>query len=239
MPSAPFTPIVQGLPSTVPFVGPEAQERKRGRKFRARLGANESLFGPSPKAIEAMRAAAAENWKYCDPENHDLKEGLARHYGIAPANIVVGEGIDGLFGTVARLFVEPGTPVATSQVVLLQALESGDAAAQVEAVRRLLAGRYRVLRDALAGCDPSLLAPLPFNSGCFALVALGPEARAAGLTAGAVRRHLLDTEDTGLVSIGDEYLRIAHCSVAEEDLPELVRRLERGVGTLARAAAVS
>ena len=114
MSSAPFTSIVQGLPSTVPFVGPEAQERKRGRKFRARLGANESLFGPSPKAIAAMREAAAENWKYCDPENHDLKGALARHYGVAPANIVIGEGIDGLFGYTARLFVEPGTPVATS-----------------------------------------------------------------------------------------------------------------------------
>jgi histidinol-phosphate aminotransferase len=61
-----------------------------------------------------MRAAAAENWKYCDPENHDLKQALAAAHGVSPANIVVGEGIDGLFGTVARLFVEPGTPVATS-----------------------------------------------------------------------------------------------------------------------------
>lgn len=114
MSSAPFAHIVQGLPSTVPFVGPETQERRRGRPFRARLGANENLFGPSPKAVEAMRLAAAENWKYCDPENHELKEALARHHGVAPANIVVGEGIDGLFGYVARLFVEPGTPVATS-----------------------------------------------------------------------------------------------------------------------------
>jgi histidinol-phosphate aminotransferase len=114
MPPISFTPIVQGLPSTVPFVGPEAQERKRGRLFRARLGANESLFGPSPKALAAMRDAAAENWKYCDPENHDLKQALAAKLGIAPANITIGEGIDGLFGVVARLFVEPGTPVATS-----------------------------------------------------------------------------------------------------------------------------
>lgn len=131
-----------------------------------------------------------------------------------------------------------GSPVAASQVVLLQALASGDAADQVEAVRRLLAGRYRTLREALVGCDSALLAPLPFNSGCFALVALGPEARAAGLTAGAVRRHLLEVEDTGLVSIGEDHLRIAHCSVAEEDLPELVRRLERGTAALARATAL-
>ena len=42
----PYATIVQDVPSTVPFVGPEAQERKRGRLFRARIGANESVFGP-------------------------------------------------------------------------------------------------------------------------------------------------------------------------------------------------
>lgn len=126
-----------------------------------------------------------------------------------------------------------GSPVAASQVAVLSALESGGVAEEVEAVRRTLAGRYRALREALGGCDPALLAPLPCNAGCFALVALGPEARTAGLTADRVRRHLLEAEDTGLVAVGEEYLRIAHCSVAEEDLPELVRRLERGVAALA------
>ena len=110
----PYARIVETLPSTVPFVGPEAQERKRGRLFRARIGANESLFGPSPRAIEAMRAEAADAWKYCDPENHDLKQALAAKHGVKPENIVVGEGIDGLLGYIVRLFVEPGVTVATS-----------------------------------------------------------------------------------------------------------------------------
>jgi histidinol-phosphate aminotransferase len=110
----PYAAIVQNLPSTVPFVGPEAQERKRGRLFRARIGANESVFGPSPRAVEAMRQAATEAWKYCDPENHDLKLALAAKHGVRPENIVVGEGIDGLFGYIVRLFVEPGVTVATS-----------------------------------------------------------------------------------------------------------------------------
>jgi histidinol-phosphate aminotransferase len=114
MPIHPFTPLVDKLPSTVPFVGPEAQERARGRLFRARIGANESVFGPSPKAVAAMGKAAAEAWKYCDPENHDLKQALAAHYRISPENIVVGEGIDGLFGYAVRLFVEPGVTVASS-----------------------------------------------------------------------------------------------------------------------------
>jgi len=110
----PFTPLARDLPATVPFVGPEAQERGRGRRFRARIGANESVFGPSPKAIEAMRAAAGEVWMYGDPENHDLKSALAAHHDVPVANVTVGVGIDGLLGDAVRLFVEPGTPVVTS-----------------------------------------------------------------------------------------------------------------------------
>ncbi|HET7409067.1 MAG TPA: pyridoxal phosphate-dependent aminotransferase, partial [Paracoccaceae bacterium] len=109
-----FTRIVEGLPATVPFVGPEAQERARGQKFRARIGANESVFGPSPAAVEAMRRAAPEQWMYCDPNIHDLRHALAAHHGLAPESIVIGEGIDGLFGWTVRLFVEPGDVVVTS-----------------------------------------------------------------------------------------------------------------------------
>ena len=56
MTSYPLSTITRDLPSTVPFVGPEAQERARGAPFHARIGANESVFGPSPKAIAAMQA---------------------------------------------------------------------------------------------------------------------------------------------------------------------------------------
>ena len=110
----PFTPLIDSLPSTVPFVGPETLERRTGFPFRARIGANESVFGPSPKVIAAMQEAARDIWKYCDPENHELKAALAKHLGVAPENIAVGEGIDGLFGYAVRLFVEPGVTVASS-----------------------------------------------------------------------------------------------------------------------------
>ena len=111
----PFTPLVESLPSTVPFVGPETQERQMGKPFRARIGANESVFGPSPKAIAAMTEAASEVWRYGDPENYDLKHALAAHHRVQPENIVVGEGIDCLLGYLARMTVSEGTPVVTSQ----------------------------------------------------------------------------------------------------------------------------
>lgn len=110
-----FTQLVETLPSSVPFVGPEALERRTGTRFRARIGANESVFGPSPGVVEAMRAATPDMWQYCDPENHDLRNALADHLGVEPANVMVGEGIDGLFGYAVRLFVEPGVAVATSR----------------------------------------------------------------------------------------------------------------------------
>jgi len=122
-----------------------------------------------------------------------------------------------------------GSPVAASQVILLQALRQDGIEREVEAVRALLEERYRVLKQALAATDPRHLAVLPFNSGCFALVEL-PES--LGLTAEQVRRHLLDHCDTGLISIDPRYLRIAHCSVDAAALPQLVRRLEKGITEL-------
>mgnify|MGYP002401950059 CR=1 FL=1 len=102
------------LPDTIPFIGPEAIERRLGRPFRARLGANESGFGPSPRVIAAMADAAAESWKYGDPENHDLRVAIAAHAGVAPDEVVAGEGVDALLGLAARLYIEPGDPVVTS-----------------------------------------------------------------------------------------------------------------------------
>jgi len=109
-----YTRLVDSLPSTVPFVGPETNERQRGAVFDARLGANENGFGPSPRAIAAMETAAADQWKYADPESHRLRAEIADRLGITPAHIVVGEGIDGLLGYLVRLVVDQGDPVVTS-----------------------------------------------------------------------------------------------------------------------------
>ena len=110
-----YTALAQTLPATVPFVGPEAQERARGEGFRTRLGANENIFGPSPRAIAAMKDASDGIWMYGDPESHDLRQALASHHGIAPQNLVVGEGIDGLLCYLVRLVVEQGDAVVTSE----------------------------------------------------------------------------------------------------------------------------
>ena len=114
MPLPPFAPIVEGLPETVPFIGPEALERRSGVAIRARLGANESGFGPSPKVIAALAEQAQDIWRYPDPENHDLRTALAMQLSVSPDEIAIGEGIDGLMSVAVRLFIAPGDVVVTS-----------------------------------------------------------------------------------------------------------------------------
>ncbi len=110
----PLTRIVRGLPASVPFVGPEALERRRGEAFRVRLGANESAFGISPLAREAMfRAVERVSW-YNDPENYEIRAAIAGFHGVPFENVSVGSGIDDLLGLVVRVFVEPGETVVTS-----------------------------------------------------------------------------------------------------------------------------
>ncbi|MDB6181726.1 pyridoxal phosphate-dependent aminotransferase [Paracoccus fistulariae] len=110
----PFAPLPASLPATVPFVGPETLQRRMGQDFAARLGANENGFGTSPRALQAMRDEAANIWQYGDATSHDLTQALARHHGVAPGNIIVGEGIDGLLGVLVRLMIAPGDAVVTS-----------------------------------------------------------------------------------------------------------------------------
>jgi histidinol-phosphate aminotransferase len=60
-----------------------------------KLNTNESPFGPSPLALEAMRSAATETMRlYPDPEATDLREALAAHHGVQPEQVFVGNGSD-------------------------------------------------------------------------------------------------------------------------------------------------
>lgn len=110
-----FAPIPASLPNTVPFVGPETLQRQIGRPFVARLGANENGFGPSPKALSAMRDAIAQIWQYGDSTSHDLLQALSAHCAVPVESLIVGEGIDGLLGLLVRLMLAPGEAVVTSE----------------------------------------------------------------------------------------------------------------------------
>ena len=60
-----------------------------------KLNTNESPTGPSPKAMAAIVAEAADTLRlYPDPEARALRETLARYHGVTPDQVFVGNGSD-------------------------------------------------------------------------------------------------------------------------------------------------
>ena len=110
---AKLTRTVAALDTTSPFLGGKALERRRGRPYRARLGANECLFGISPAAKRILMSACDEAALYTDPTHFELREAISQRWGRPSSHIGVAEGIDSLIGLIVRAFVEPGDPVVT------------------------------------------------------------------------------------------------------------------------------
>mgnify|MGYP000545041401 CR=1 FL=1 len=112
--SIPFTDTVANLPATTPFVGPETLQRQRGRDFKLRIGANESAWGMSPLAREAMINALDDSRYYADPESHELRSAIAHKHGVALDEVCVDGGIDTLLGLMVRMLVSKGDKVVSS-----------------------------------------------------------------------------------------------------------------------------
>lgn len=111
----PCTRLLAGLDISPPFVGPKELERRRGRPYKARLGANECLFGVSPAAIRVMAERGHEVALYSDPANKELRDALAAVWHRPLAHIVVAEGIEGLLGLFVRACVDSGDVAVTSR----------------------------------------------------------------------------------------------------------------------------
>lgn len=100
--------IVSALPTDIPFVAPEVMERRAGREFRVRIGANESCFGMSPRAVAAMAAELPRASWYGDPESEELRAAISDRLDIQMANVTVACGIDDLQSIAVRAFMDPG-----------------------------------------------------------------------------------------------------------------------------------
>jgi histidinol-phosphate aminotransferase len=73
-----------------------------------KLSSNETPLGPSPKAIEAFKAAAGHLERYPDGTATLLRRAIARKYGLDAERIVCGAGSDELLGMLAHAYLGPG-----------------------------------------------------------------------------------------------------------------------------------
>jgi histidinol-phosphate aminotransferase len=85
-----------------------------------KLSANESPIGPSPKAIEALHAAAHNLELYPDGSTRQLREAIGEVHGLGPDRIVAGgEGSGPLLTMLANAYLQPGDEAIISRHAFL------------------------------------------------------------------------------------------------------------------------
>ncbi len=76
-----------------------------------KLSSNENPFGPSPRAIEAVRDSAAMLHRYPGTDHARLRAAIGDRHGLDPARIICGVGSDEVLQFIAQAYAGPGDEV--------------------------------------------------------------------------------------------------------------------------------
>jgi aspartate/methionine/tyrosine aminotransferase len=113
-----------------------------------------------------------------------------------------------------------------AQSLLLELLKNDDYNREKEAAFTVLQRRYQTTARIISAAASPHLVPLPFNSGYFLTF------RTHGVDAYALREYLLHKNNTGVIALAPDLLRVTYAAVDEEDLPELFRLIYAAAETL-------
>lgn len=94
---------------------PNAEGSNQDEKRIISLCSNENNLGPSPKAIEALKGALGNIFKYPDPTALDLRNELSLKLNVKVDQIIPGNGSDNILYTLFNAFFTPGDELLTSQ----------------------------------------------------------------------------------------------------------------------------
>jgi histidinol-phosphate aminotransferase len=100
-----WSPVVSGLTPYVPGEQPKLPNL-------IKLNTNENPFGPSPKVLAALHAAADDALRlYPDPSASELKQTVAEYHGVTPAEVFVGNGSDEVLALVFMALLKHEAPL--------------------------------------------------------------------------------------------------------------------------------
>ena len=148
---------LRALAAYVPGKPIRQAERESGVAM-IKMASNENPFGPSPLAIAALRAAAAEVNLYPDNDATDLRLALAQRHRLAPEQIFLADGSLGVLDILARTLLAAGLNCITSELsfisypivtqavgATLVAVPMRNDAYDLDAIARAINGQTRVL----------------------------------------------------------------------------------------------
>ena len=112
-----LNPNLKDIPTYQPGRPIEDVARELGLPVEGiiKLASNENPFGPSPAAMAAMEKALGQLNLYPDGNAFYLKQKLAAHLGVEPANLILGNGSNEIIEFVGHALLGPGMEVVVSQ----------------------------------------------------------------------------------------------------------------------------
>src|SRR5512141_1976749 len=96
-----------GILDIAPYTPGKTPVPEPGRKV-FKLSANETPFGPSPKAKDVYLQAAAHLEDYPEGTSRVLREAIGRAYGLDPNRIICGAGSDEILNLLAHTYLSQG-----------------------------------------------------------------------------------------------------------------------------------
>jgi len=84
-----------------------------------KLASNENPLGSSPRALQAMRAALENAHLYPDGSGFYLRNAIAAKLGVAPENVILGNGSNEVIEFLGHAFLNPGDDVVTCQYAFI------------------------------------------------------------------------------------------------------------------------
>ncbi|SIS64611.1 histidinol-phosphate transaminase [Alicyclobacillus vulcanalis] len=94
-----------------PGLSDETLRRTLGDRRIIKLNSNENALGPSPLALEAIRRELPRLHLYPDGASDLVREAIARHHGVLPDQVLVGNGSDDIIKLISETFLEPGDEI--------------------------------------------------------------------------------------------------------------------------------
>lgn len=108
-------PAVAAIQPYEPGKPIEELERELGIHEAVKLASNENPIGPSPLAMQAVRAALAELNRYPDGGSFALRHKIAARHKVTPEHIFMGSGSCEIINLLAFLFLRPGLNAVSSE----------------------------------------------------------------------------------------------------------------------------
>jgi len=183
-----------------------------------KVASNENELGPSPNAVKAMQAAAAQMHRYPDGGCFYLKEKLAAKLGVRPANLIFGNGSNELIEFLGHVYLGPGRHLVMSEMAFV--------------VYRLVGALFNAkatavpMKDFTHDLDAMLDAITPETS----LVAVCNPNNPTGTAVSPVQiERFLDRLPAHVLAVFDEaYIEL----MPEQEKPDLLRHIREGSANL-------